>query len=201
VDKRVRELGAFYEIKIANRNFSMKLKTSASAKLVAYLERFAQQKSMVIKLNQLCELAKKRRRCGFEKWLQFELYLFFTFNEINTIKEVDVEETTTPDEQKSGKTHFRVDVVARLQSGQVLGIELKARINAKASIRALNQDLEKFLSTQSGGNKSSNFAIVFCAEHLDKNTKKKFMDDFSVELGGLCIIDIGKYHFFVAEAK
>lgn len=180
--------------KINQRRVYMKQIT----RLKKYLEDFARQEDTISKLNKLCELADERKRCGFEKWLQFELYLFF---EDQGIK-VKIEKVTPPDRRSSSKTHFQVDIVVSTKSGDSLGLELKTRLKAASSIQALKKDIAKHARTKLKGKATANFAIVLCAEkNIDEKRKQDLINDKEKEAFELHIIDVGDYHFFIAEEK
>jgi len=170
-----------------------------STRLKQYLGKFAQGDA-VHKLNKLCEFSNsdERKRCGFEKWLQFELLLFFNAQKGLT---ASVEAMASTDGRSTDKTHFQIDIVVTFnKSGETIGLELKTRLKAASSIQALQKDIKKFSKTKTKDKSTGNFAVVLCAENFDDERKQKLIKEHASDPNGFDIVDVGKYHFFVAEA-
>lgn len=180
------------------------MKKNYSTRLINFIKIFTQQKDTIRKQDSLCFYAEKRKRCGFEKWLQFELYLFFkVLEEEKKIKNVFIEKPATPNKLSSSKTHFQIDLVVTLKNAETLGLELKTRINVKGAIDAINKDIKKFTQTRKKWKSTANFAVVLCAELIDATRKSELIKEHSQNnnLNEFHIIEAGKYHYFIAEAK
>lgn len=167
-----------------------------STRLKKYLEVFANQEDTICKLDKLCEFARDRKSCGFEKWLQFELLLFF--QEQKKVKG-EVEKKASPDGRSSNKTHFQTDIVVTMKSNETLGIELKARIKATAAIQELQKDLAKYSRTKKKYKSTSNFVVVLCAEHIDEKSRIELNREWGKILSEFHIINVGTAHLFMAE--
>lgn len=179
------------------------METKSSTRLINFLKEFTLQKDTIRKLDRLCELAHERSRCGFEKWLQFELYLFFKELEKakeQNVKHVDIEKIATPDKRSSSKNYFQVDLVITLETNATFGLELKTRIKANGAIQALKIDLKKHTQTRIKGKSTSNFAVVLCAERIEAVRQSELINKYGKEFTEFHIIDAGYYHFFIAEA-
>lgn len=164
----------------------------SSTRLKKYLEEFVKQKTNRSKLENLFAFADERRRCGFEKWLQIELMLFFRERRM----EVKIEKKVRPDKRKNTyKMHFQTDIVVTMKSGDLLGIELKVRRLAAGAIRALRSDIKKHRQTLTKDKATANLVVVLCGENISKECKKELSNDLS----GFHIIEAGRSVFLMAE--
>lgn len=158
----------------------------SSTRLKKYLEKFVNGRKS--KFNKLFEFANKRERgrCGFEKWLQFELMLFFR----EQGAEVKLEKKIRPDKRKKpDKAHFQTDIVVSM-SGESLGLELKVRRLAKYAVQALLSDIKKHGQTRGEDKATSNFSVVLCGEDIDEEHMKKLK--LNKELSNFFIIKAGR---------
>lgn len=164
-----------------------------STQLKDDLEKFVQLKGNKKKLDALFEFANERGRCGFEKWLQFELILFFR----SQGAKVKPEKKTSPDKRKNTtKAHFQTDIFVELPSGKTLGLELKVRRVARLASRALQADIEKHKKTLKSAKATANFSVVLCGEDIDETQRK----ELSKKLSDFYIIKAGKHaYFLIAE--
>lgn len=163
----------------------------SSTRVTHYLEGFAQQNSS--KLENLFSFADKRGRCGFEKWLQFELMLFFRAQGI----EVSLEEKVRSDKRKSVKSHFRTDIVVHMKSGDTIGLELKVRRLAAGAVRGLLSDIKKHGRTRENDKATANFAVVLCGEDIGETRRKELSND----LPEFHIIKAGKTGCFLMAGE
>lgn len=158
-----------------------------------YLEKFVEPKGNKKKLDALFEFADERERCGFEKWLQFELILFFIAQGATVIPE----KKTRPDKRKNTKkAHFQTDIFVELLSVKTLGLELKVRRLAKHAVPALLSDIKKHGQTRNKDKATANFSVVLCGEDIDETQRKALRK----KLSNFHIIKAGKHaYFLIAE--
>lgn len=171
----------------------------SSIQLKEHLKNFVFEDGISRKLDALFELAEKRKKCGFEKWLQFELVLSFREKGFNALPE----DKALSDKSKSDKSHFLTDIVIRSNSRCSLRLELKVRRRAKYAILALLSDIKKLGKTidsdESSDESSVNFAVVLCQEDVGE----KSMEKLSMDWPNFCFnfIEAGKVYFLIAEAR
>jgi hypothetical protein len=165
----------------------------SSTRLKNYLEEFIQQRGTKNKLVKLFRAADERERAGFEKWLQFELMLFFRDHE--DIQKVEIEKKVGSDKRTgTDKAHFQTDIVITLKSGDTLGLELKVRRLAVYAEKALRSDLRKHEQTLPKDKATANFSVVLCGQDIDPERRKSLS-----ELSNFLIIDIdaGNFVYFL----
>src|ERR1035437_5648479 len=92
------------------------------------------------RIESLFKHADDRGRCGFEKWLQYELVLYLTANK----RSFDVETQLDVDNRKQqDKKFLQIDLSIKLKGFDTLDIELKVRHVLSKAIRALKSDCTK----------------------------------------------------------
>lgn len=167
----------------------------SSIQLKEHLKNFVFEDGISRKLDALFKLAEKRKKCGFEKWLQFELVLSFIEKGFDALPE----NKALSDKSKSDKSHFLTDIVIRSKSEGLLRLELKVRRRADYAILALLSDIKKLGKTIDCIESSVNFAVVLCQEDVGKES----MEKLSMEWPNFCFdfIEAGKVYFLIAEAR
>ena len=126
-------------------------------------------------LESLFEYADTRERSGFEKWLQFELVLFFKNKNILP----NIEQRINLDgRKKHDKSFLQMDLEVELKKGELFGIELKVRRKASGAVRALRSDLRKHSKAKKSEKSHHCFAIVFLGESLGDDEFIRLQEEF-----------------------
>ena len=158
------------------------------------IEEFVQSENYRIRarIERLFEFAdsRPRRNAGFEKWLQFELVLFFLRKQY----EVEIEQIVWTDLRK-GDRDLQIDILLKNHD---IGIELKVRGSKRSAISAMKSDLAKFSrALDSHVNKTgNNFAVVLCGDPFDETDLQKLN---GVSTDARCIA-VGDRSFIIGQA-
>jgi hypothetical protein len=137
--------------------------------LANHIKNFVAQPRIEDVIGSLFDYADSRGRCGFEKWIQFELVLYFLGQDINPC----IEEKINADGRKRHQKSFlQFDIIAELRSEEKFGIELKVRRAVGKAVSAIQSDLLK-ISKAIGRDKPAHcFAIVFFGESKENIGKE-----------------------------
>lgn len=168
-------------------------------KSITHLEYFIcgliNQRGFKKKLDVFRSLTEDRGRCGFEKWLQFEMLIYakLLFKEAND--EVVFE---TIYSCLGAKNECRVDLVCRHNKSRIT-IELKTRMRPNNAVKAIIADLKKLGGVAPQNEPTSHFAVALFFNELSE----KQINNIKAHCKELKIISVKNNHtcFYIAESK
>lgn len=126
------------------------------------------------RIVKLFEIANRRDRSGFEKWLQFELALFFE-------KKNEIGIRNTEIEYRVEYLNVLVDLFVTTVGMKNLAIEIKVRSKKDHAIKAMKEDLVKLSAIEFPEKNTTGIAVALFNEDLirtDRTKLRKDMEEF-----------------------